>query len=87
MDFANHPGMRFRVGDVVTHPRKHHLIFLRSDANSLTTNWKTCPVWGRTSTAIIIEVKIDMKSIGEIMFKLVTPNGTGWTDWWNVTHS
>lgn len=87
MDLANHPGIHFHIGDVVMPRCKNRLVFLRSEPNSLTTNWETCPVWGRTSTAIIIEVKIDMKSIGEIMFKLVTLNGTGWTDWWNITHS
>lgn len=87
MDLTEHPGLRFRVGDMVIPARKNHHIFLRPEPDSGVTNWETCPMWLGTSHAVIIEMKVDLESIGEVMFKLMTPTGTGWTDWWNISRS
>ena len=87
MHLMEHPGLSFRVGDIVIPARKNHPIFLRSESDFWIADWETCPLWNGSSPAVIIEIKVDMNSIGEVMFKLMTPHGSGWTDWWNISRS
>jgi hypothetical protein len=87
MHLLEHPGLRFCVGDIVIPTRKNHPIFLRSEPDLWIANWETCPIWNGSSPAVIIKIKVDMNSIGEVMFKLMTPHGSGWTDWWNINRS
>lgn len=84
---GQHPGLTFKVGDIVTPVRRYHPIILRSEHDDMFPNWGTCPVWDTNTSGIIIEIKIDYNNVGEIMFKLVTPSGIGWVDWWSINRS
>jgi hypothetical protein len=85
MDESSHPGLRFCVGDIVIPSKKSYPILLRSGPYEKISNWKSCPSWSYDSMAVIVDIKVDMKSIGEVMVKVMTPTATGWTDWWNLS--
>ena len=87
MDPTTHPGLRFQIGDIVIPVRRPHPVFLRPDPDGWTADWKTCPSWTGSVPGIVVDVKVDMCSIGEVMLKIITPSGSGWTDWWNVSQS
>lgn len=82
-----HPGLEFNIGDVVVQVKKYYPILLRSDPYQWLPDWKTCPSWPVDTTAVILDIKVDMSSIGQVMIKLMTQSGTGWTDWWNLAHA
>lgn len=86
MDEALHPGLRFCVGDIVVPSKRSYPILLRSGPYEKISNWESCPSWVYGTTAVIVDIKIDMQSIGEVMVKIMTPTATGWTDWWNLSH-
>jgi hypothetical protein len=87
MNNPDHPGLRFRIGDMVIPAKRFYPVMLRSDPYEWLCDWETCPSWSNGTAGVIIDIKIDMKSIGEVMIKIVTSTGTGWTDWWNLRKS
>lgn len=87
MDPTQHPGLRFRVGDIVMPVKRYHPIMLRSDPHTVDATWDTCPIWRSESPGIIVDIKVDLSSIGEVVIKLVTPDGVGWIDWWSINQS
>ena len=82
-----HSGLKFRIGDIVIPVKKFHPIMLRKNAYEWMSDWETCPSWPIGTSGVILEIKVDMDSIGQVMIKIMTPSGTGWTDWWNVSHA
>ena len=87
MNSAHHPGLQFQVGDIVVPVKRYHPIMLRSDPHTSNPDWNSCPVWYINTPGIIVAMNVDLNSVGEVVFKLVTPDGVGWVDWWNINRS
>lgn len=79
-----HPGLRFEIGDIVIPVKRYHPIVLRPDPYLSVMNWETCPIWNVGVPGVVLELKVDYDSIGEVMLKVMTHNATGWVDWWSV---